>query len=535
MQEHDQAQRLDDCKQPDVRKLFHDGSPGVTILCCGEGHRAKLASEIAVIGGSTALTPFWLGSAETCRTMTTSLSAVLVIIGPGVCGVAPVNLVAALRRDDEKRLQHLEDEESIKGDALSIVLVEQQVSGSSASRARSAGANDVVNVKGLARVLERHVLLGLGNTFDSVEPGLAKPGCAETGSAKPGPSSPSKEGHPKEPATLKPSARAASELLSATITATHAANTLKVVGYADGPGVQDDDAPGNDSSNWFGNERLEKGISSPRHGLVCVTGARGGLGTTTIALLLAMLAGKAGISTALVDLDLHFGDLAYLLGFDDAPTVFDAAGLRMLSDGGIERVSRIREPREFMASIPGDVSFLAAPLLPEQGDALPEGLDGLLSSLEEGFDLVIADCGSMWGDAQAAAVARSGMVCLVMGQRPSSVAACIRASSLAVRLGVPRAHIAYVLNFCNQRGVVVPLDASVALGGVPVVELPDGGPMVGDLMGSGRPRELVFQGNPLIPAVQGLLSTISTRVGIEMPVGFDVPHKGLLSRGRRSK
>ncbi len=510
MQTCDQALRHDD------REPLDEELRGVTILCCDEGYRERLTSEISGIGGSVVSPPLWLGSAETCRTMVLGLGATLVIVGPGVHGVAPVNLVAALRQDDDERLRRLEGEGSLQGDALPIVLVEERVSGSSASRARRAGANDVVGIKGLVGVIEHHVLLG---QVSSLRTGHARSYGTGTDAAAI-PTRPS--GGDRDATPLPEGERIRRhEMTDPPVLAASVATS-----GTDGP-----DHAGGERA-WLDDEPLARGLRRGAHGLVCVTGARGGLGTTTIALLLSVLAGRAGIGTVLVDLDLRFGDLSYLLGLDGASTVFDAAGLRMLHGEVVEGVTMVREPGELAALIPGEVSFLAAPVLPEQGDAVVGRLDGLLASLEDGFDLVIVDCGSAWGDAQAAAIARCDVTCLVMGQRPSSVAACVRASSLALRLGVPQAHIAYVLNSCSQRGAVLPLDASMALGGAPIVELPDGGPMVGDLVGSGRPKELISQGNLLVPAVDGLLSDVFARLGIEV-ARSGPPRRGPLTWGRR--
>ncbi|NQU26571.1 MAG: P-loop NTPase [Candidatus Nealsonbacteria bacterium] len=76
---------------------------------------------------------------------------------------------------------------------------------------------------------------------------------------------------------------------------------------------------------------------SPAHGvrpaIVVVTGGKGGIGTTTVAVNLAAAAAQAGTRTVLLDADLHGGDAAMLCGLPERYTLADVlAGRRTMAE-----------------------------------------------------------------------------------------------------------------------------------------------------------------------------------------------------------
>lgn len=105
---------------------------------------------------------------------------------------------------------------------------------------------------------------------------------------------------------------------------------------------------------------------SPSPGLVVIGGGKGGVGTTTIAVNLAVVLARQGRRTALVDADPHGGDAAMLLGLDERYTLADvlqsrrtveeaflpgAAGLWVLpsawADSGVQEASTAAHERFF--------------------------------------------------------------------------------------------------------------------------------------------------------------------------------------------
>jgi pilus assembly protein CpaE len=117
--------------------------------------------------------------------------------------------------------------------------------------------------------------------------------------------------------------------------------------------------------------------------VVALIGARGGVGTTTLALASAWLL-QSQARVTLLDLDLHFGGAA--LALDIAP----AAGLCDLL-GAPDRLDALLVDSAQRAIAPG-LALLAAEAGLE-GDAIvdPAGLAALLAALGGGSDIVIVD------------------------------------------------------------------------------------------------------------------------------------------------
>ncbi len=135
--------------------------------------------------------------------------------------------------------------------------------------------------------------------------------------------------------------------------------------------------------------RLDAGetrVGEARRGkLVVVTGARGGVGASSLAANLASyLADKASRRVALVDLDLSTGAQALLLNATPNPGLADALEApHRIDDLFIERATIAINPR---------LSLLASELPPERTIApTPAGLDALLKRLRRGHHYVILD------------------------------------------------------------------------------------------------------------------------------------------------
>jgi flagellar biosynthesis protein FlhG len=125
---------------------------------------------------------------------------------------------------------------------------------------------------------------------------------------------------------------------------------------------------------------------SPSPRLVAIGGGKGGVGTTTIAVNLAVALAQQGRRTALVDADPHGGDAAMLLGLDERHTLADVlqsrrtvdeafapgvAGLWVLpaawAEGGVPEASTAAHERLF--SQLGDLGHRVECLVVDVGNA----------------------------------------------------------------------------------------------------------------------------------------------------------------------
>jgi MinD-like ATPase involved in chromosome partitioning or flagellar assembly len=117
------------------------------------------------------------------------------------------------------------------------------------------------------------------------------------------------------------------------------------------------------------------------HGrMVTVFAAKGGCGKTTIAVNLALaLAAHGSRRVALVDLDLHQGDIAATLGLPSERTL--AAG-----------TSRDGDVRAMVSPLRPGLDCILAPVRPGEAERLEgEGVDETLSALTRRYDVVVVD------------------------------------------------------------------------------------------------------------------------------------------------
>jgi pilus assembly protein CpaE len=123
--------------------------------------------------------------------------------------------------------------------------------------------------------------------------------------------------------------------------------------------------------------------------------------------------------------------------------------------------------------------------------------------------MVIMNTGTFWTDVHAQAVVRCDHLIFLMDQRATSIEACKQAVDLCLRLQAPQARFAFALNGCGRHAALTTQDVSLALGGVEVIGLADGGALVDELLALGCPLELLSSGNALVASIEELLSRLT--------------------------
>lgn len=243
--------------------------------------------------------------------------------------------------------------------------------------------------------------------------------------------------------------------------------------------------------------------------VLVVSSGSGGTGKSTLSLLAAIEIAERGLSCALVDLDVQFGDIAYLLGLLDYHALDEVA--KALDEPGEAGSARLAGYAE---SIQGGVDFYAAPRRPELGDVVAPRAAQVVDALSRTHDVVVVNTGSFWSDAHVQVMARCDLCLLLVQQRLSAVRACVRALDLLGRLGVPRARCLCVLNRFDARAPMSSTDVSMALQGAALRTVSDGGGEVEELMGVGCPEELFSLRNSCATDVAGLVDAALESVGI---------------------
>lgn len=228
--------------------------------------------------------------------------------------------------------------------------------------------------------------------------------------------------------------------------------------------------------------------------VVSVVGGCGGVGKSTVAVSLATMAQSRGLKTLLLDADLQFGDMGFLLGVEDG---FDIADLMAQP----ERLTQV-EPKG------GLPALIRSPRKLEQSELIMGRLAEFICCLKGSFDLVVVNTGAFWSESHMQVIEASDKILFMLDQRPSSVRSCSHALELCERCGIATQQFLFVLNFCSRHALLTSIDASCALHGARVEELRDGGKEVGELLGAGLPRELIASKNAFVASLEGLLSAV---------------------------
>ena len=154
-----------------------------------------------------------------------------------------------------------------------------------------------------------------------------------------------------------------------------------------------------------GLRRRQPELAIPAGGgvLVAIYGAKGGVGTTTVATNLGVTLARTGAPTVLVDLDLGFGDVGMFLDLEGGPSIADVALGRMdtslLSRTALRHASGLR-----VVTTPST----PAPVRPE-----PSAVLAALEGLRAEFSYVLCDVPRVLGPLTVAVLQAVDLVVLV--------------------------------------------------------------------------------------------------------------------------
>ena len=119
--------------------------------------------------------------------------------------------------------------------------------------------------------------------------------------------------------------------------------------------------------------------------VVTVFSSKGGCGKTFLSTNLAVSLARNGAEVALVDLDLHFGDVAIMLHLFPSHTIYDAA---QTQNPGLDALSL----KSFLTRHDSGIWTLVAPTEPTIADSInPAAIGNILKLLRTAFDYVVID------------------------------------------------------------------------------------------------------------------------------------------------
>ncbi|MFG2717372.1 CpaE family protein [Streptomyces sp. NPDC048416] len=190
------------------------------------------------------------------------------------------------------------------------------------------------------------------------------------------------------------------------------------------------------AAQWSAGVRRHLGASldvfaGPGGTVTTVTGAKGGVGTTLVAVQLALAARASGRTTVLLDLDLQAGDVASYLDVQFRRSIADLASITDIS------------PRVLADAVFNHESGLALLLAPGEGERGEEVTDRaarqIVGALRTRYEAVIVDCGTQMTAANAAVVEMADVALLVTTPDVVSVRGAKRTVRMWDRLQIRKA------------------------------------------------------------------------------------------------
>ena len=262
---------------------------------------------------------------------------------------------------------------------------------------------------------------------------------------------------------------------------------------------------------------------SKQASLIALLGAKGGVGASFTACQLAAALARLGGRTALVDGHLRHGDVALYL--DLAPK-YDFSSLAA-GDDPIDGTYL----RTALAPHPSGVAVLAAPKLPEDGDAVSaKRIAEVLDLLRLDFDWLIWDTPRDFDERSLRVLDQSDPIVLVTTPDVPALNHARMQLDLLARLGHRKEAIRVVVNRVESQAAVSARDAAVFLKRPVDASIPNDYPRASACVNEGRALYDVAPRSTLERAFSELALAAHTWCGHSTPAG--PARKGLLGRLR---
>ncbi|WP_031068523.1 AAA family ATPase [Streptomyces sp. NRRL S-118] len=256
--------------------------------------------------------------------------------------------------------------------------------------------------------------------------------------------------------------------------------------------------------------------TGPGGTVVTVSGAKGGVGTTVLAVQLALAARASGMNTALADLDLQAGDVASYLDVQFRRSVVDLAGIQDISP---------RVLQDALFSHPTGIGLLLAPAEGERGEEVDDrAVRQVVSALRHRYEIVVVDCGTHMDGANAAAVEMADLTLLVTTPDVVTVRAAKRMVRLWDRLQIRKAEetVTVVNRHTRNTEIQPPLIERITGTRVTRTAVPAGFKELQAAVDAGRMQDLEAKSavKQAMWALAGELGLVKAPEGVEKPGRF---------------
>jgi pilus assembly protein CpaE len=195
---------------------------------------------------------------------------------------------------------------------------------------------------------------------------------------------------------------------------------------------------------------MNAAFGAPKGKVVTVYSPKGGAGTTTVAVNLALTLHNEDTRVALVDGNLQFGDIAVFVNEQGKNTIAD------LSSRADELDPEIVEEVMVKHAASG-VHILAAPSRPEFAEKVSSAqFSKVLEYLRQLYAYVIVDTSSYLTDITLSAIDASDLIVLVTTQDIPAIKNCRLFLDLLQTMGVGRERILFTMNRFDKRINITP-------------------------------------------------------------------------------
>lgn len=192
------------------------------------------------------------------------------------------------------------------------------------------------------------------------------------------------------------------------------------------------------------------GFGLPKGKIVTVYSPKGGAGTTTLAVNLALTLHNEDTRVALVDGNLQFGDVAVFVNEQGKNTITELAPRADELDPEIVEEVMVKHSAS-------GVHILAAPSRPEYAEKVSSAqFAKVLEYLRQLYAYVVVDTSSYLTDITLSAIDVSDLIVLVTTQDIPAIKNCRLFLDLLQTMGVERGHILFTMNRFDKRINITP-------------------------------------------------------------------------------
>ncbi len=193
--------------------------------------------------------------------------------------------------------------------------------------------------------------------------------------------------------------------------------------------------------------------------VLTVFSTKGGVGKTVLATNLAVaLAHSDGVSVAVLDLDLEFGDVGIMMGLTPEHTLFDAVQVFDRLDA--EMLDGLMMHHSSGAKV------LLAPVRPEDAEPVSAArIAHIIKLLRDRFDYLVIDTSPSFSEPVLAALDRSDEVFVITMMDVASIKNTRISLQKLSQLGYDASRVHIVLNRADSKVLLEPAEVEKAIGG----------------------------------------------------------------------